>query len=276
MTTYTAAPTDHGDWCTLADGRQMGGYIYTQARAEVVAGRLNDLERLNEAIEKAIGQTRHYGIVVTSGPSRFPGSQYPSWYITDPAGGLVDYAFAHYAHTPPAVDVYTREQYETACAAVGITPAADTDLGTYADEHFQINYMEHEAPVVIEHTLRGRRLGGLRRERAAADAAALDKATAAVPGESYTREQYEQACAAAGIEPASDRQCSDIDNTEYALGGRTAAGALATRRVNGVDAEATYRTCANPRCHRQYRAGTGMVASLGMVCGVDCYDAMSG
>jgi hypothetical protein len=142
MATYTVAPTGpvglSGDeaWRIFVDGEQRDGFVFhTPGRAEEIAERYRERDRLDALVEAAVGQEYHYDIRVWA--ELQAGKSLPVWRITDPHRNLADYAFAHYRATPPAVDVYTREQYESACAAVGLTADADEVLGGYADEHFQ-------------------------------------------------------------------------------------------------------------------------------------------
>lgn len=86
------------------------------------------------------------------------------WLRTDPLNGLERFAIAWYRESPPPVDVYTRAQYEAACAAAGIEPAADSELGNYADKHAEPRHGEWPAEAHVALTLRRRRIFGLQRE----------------------------------------------------------------------------------------------------------------
>lgn len=108
-----------------------------------------------------------YGIhVYRGGPSWEGGPR--TWRRTDPHQGCVDYAFAWYRDTAPPVDVYTRAQYEAACASVGLEPADDATLGSYADTYGEFAPPEYPPRTCIEMNLRRRRIAGLAREAPAA------------------------------------------------------------------------------------------------------------
>lgn len=221
MTTYTVEITEPIGiaattcWRILADGAR-DGYVYdTREEAEQMLARKVELDRLNAAIEAAIGQERHYGIRVWSESD--PRRSTPTWRMTDPYRGCEGYAFAWYSTDPPPVDVYAREQYERACAAAELEPAADADLGTYADQYFQIDLHGNAPAMVVTVQLRRRRLAGINRERATQKP---DAPTQAAP--------------------------------EVELDGRPC-----------------------DECGGQILAGQAMVASLGLACGPDCYDAMA-
>lgn len=126
----------------------------------------------------------------------------------------------------------------------------------------------------------------------------------------YTRHQYEHACHIVGIDPMDDATISSSYAVEFGAfeppqhtPELCIAYSLAARRLAGIRQPSTsaaasfdpdpefgtaslpddepdtapgqIRPCANPRCHRNVPAGTGMVASRGVVCSVDCYDAMA-
>lgn len=171
-----------------------------EATREAYAQRTAEVDTLDARIEEAIGQERHYGIRVWSEPR--PGSATPTWRRTDPAEGLDAFAFAWYRTTPPAVDVYTREQYERACAAVGITPAPDTALDTYADRYMTPTLWDLHPLQLVEAQLRRRRLAGLDRETAPARRAqAAEREQAAARAEAAARAAAEAAgrrCAECG------------------------------------------------------------------------------
>lgn len=136
-----------------------------KATNEAYARREVELAELAARIEAAVGQTRHYGIRVWSKDTAGEwGSPAVSWFVTDPHLGLDSYAFAHYAEGPPPVEIYTRAQYETACTAIGIVPAADDELGTYADKHMPPTLWDLYPLPYAEAQLRQRRLAGLERE----------------------------------------------------------------------------------------------------------------
>jgi hypothetical protein len=113
---------------------------------------------LEQAIESTIGQVRHYGIRVWQ--EDVAGS-FRHWFVTDPHRNVERFAFAWYRDTPPPVDVYTREQYEAACAAVGVTPAADDELGTYADRFMPPTLWDMPAVSNAATVLRLRRMAGV-------------------------------------------------------------------------------------------------------------------
>ena len=119
----------------ILDGEQpVTQYLHKdQEAAQSYALRLAELDAVKTVLEQAIGQTRHYGIRVWSEP--VAGRSTPRWLITDPHTGQQDFAFAWYSPDPPPVEVYTRDQYELACAALDIDPACDSDLGSYWDKY---------------------------------------------------------------------------------------------------------------------------------------------
>lgn len=129
---------------------------------QAYAQRKAELAELHARIEEVIGQERHYGISVWQETD--PERPWEKWFVTDPHLELERYGIAHSADTAPAVDVYTREQYERACAAVGLTPAPDSDLGTYADVFMPPTLWDLYPLPYVEAQLRVRRLAGLQRE----------------------------------------------------------------------------------------------------------------
>lgn len=239
-----------------------------------------DLATLDAAVEQVIGQERHYGIRVW--PEAVPGRDLPTWRLTDPHKGREGYALGWWSTEPPAVEVYTREQYVRACAAVGLAPADDADLGTYADMHMSASLDNLTALEHCEATLRRRRMAGVERDRAA-QWAAHDQALAEaglVDGP-LDRADYERACVIAGVRrPVDDDRAAALYDTEGALAqrgqtGRMVAVALASRRGQHIRVVAP---APDPRCCDE--CGTpirsaGMTASLGLACDVGCYDAMS-
>jgi hypothetical protein len=90
-------------------------------------------------------------------------------------------------------------------------------------------------------------------------------------GGEYTREQYERAAAAAGIEPLSDR---GVCGLVYWSGTaeNDVAVELAIRRAGGVQAETADDACSG--CDRWLAPGEAMWASRGRAC-PDCYDDLS-
>lgn|SRR5690606_7804756 len=113
--------------------------------------------------------------------------------------------------------IYTRDQYEDACAAVGLTPAPDDSLGTYGDKYGDFWMSHYGAVDIVTAELRRRRIAGIKDERAAL---------------------------AASAPPVKQP----------------------TKTIIG--------SCA--RCGGDVSAGSGMWASLGLACGDECYDALSG
>lgn len=128
-----------------------------------------------------------------------------------------DAATALIEDTVGSENVYNRAQYEAACAAVGLTPAPDTGLGTYADKYGDFWMSHYEALDIVTADLRRRRIAGIKHERAALAASA----------------------------PPVKRP---------------------TKTIIG--------SCDN--CGADVSAGSGMSASLGLACGDECYDALSG
>lgn len=170
---YTAQEsTSHGEreWRVVADGKPIDSSIYTSLEvAQTVAERLTAVDAAEEAVAAVVG-AYEYGITVWREGSR--------WLITDPHTGREGFAFAWYAPGTPPVSVYTRAQYEAACAAVDLVPAADDELGTYSDQYSQSWPHEVSAKAMIELSLRRRRMAGIEREVPAAAAAAVPGAPA--------------------------------------------------------------------------------------------------
>jgi hypothetical protein len=274
------------NWRIYFDGqREVSGYYYTSHdKALEKALRTVELQAVNAVVEEAIGQERHYGIVVTSETA--PNHSTLIWKITDPHTGQKDYAFAWYSHNPPPVSVYTRAQYETACAALELEPAADTDLGNYGDRWGDYDLFTYTPRVVITADLRRRRMAGLERERAAKQAEATLAVEAEVGTGPYSREQYERACQIMGVPVLSDGGCMGVieqDLTRLSRGGVLIVGVpddqasveLAYRRANAIEQEtvASGRRCGE--CGTPILKGAGMAASMGLACDVPCFDAMA-
>jgi hypothetical protein len=273
------------DWYILADGQPAGGYVHEDYEAaERYALRLAEMEAVDAVLEQAIGQARHYGIRVWSEP--VPG-KLPRWLITDPHTGQQAFAFAWYSPDPPPVEVYTRAQYEQACAALDIDPADDSDLGGYWDIYGVYDLFTYTPKQAITATLRRRRLAGLEREFAAHLAqwrGDLDQA--GLNTGSYTREQYERASAIMHTPALPDAACVAV--VDQHLSRLTGTGVLdvgvpdddevvrelCSRRVTAIkeDARESRRRC--DECGTLLLS-PGMAASLGIACSVSCYDAMA-
>ena len=194
------------DWRILDGGRPVSQYVHeSYAAAERYALRLAELEAVDAVLEQAIRQTRHYGIRVWSEPR--PG-KLPRWLITDPHTRKQGFAFAWYSAGPPPVEVYTRGQYEEACSALDIAPARDSDLGSYWDTYGVYDLFTCTPKQAVTATLRRRRLAGLDRELAAQVAQWRDDlGHAGLDTRSYTREQYERACAIMHTPALPDGAC---------------------------------------------------------------------
>lgn len=275
------------NWYLFIDGEKSGSSYYaSQDSAEKTALCRAELTAVDEVIEQTIGQERHYGMRVWSEPD--PGRSTPTWKITDPANGHDGFAFAWYSHTPPPVDVYTREQYEAACAALELEPAADSELGSYGDKYGEYDPYTYTARQIITATLRRRRMAGLDREKAARDAEGKQQLEAAglLQKKALSREEYEGACQTMQRIPLTDSDCVALVETDLAkLGGGVipifpslprdeASLELAYKRVTALEngeAKAGH-TC--DECGRVI-LGSGMSANFGLACDPDCYDAMS-
>jgi hypothetical protein len=272
-------------WSVLADGRPAGGYVYEDYEAaERYALRLAELDAVNAELEQAIGQTRHYGIKVWSEPR--PGKT-PRWMITDPHTGQHGFAFAWHSAAPPPVEEYTRDQYEQACSALDLEPADDADLGGYGDKYGVYDLATYTPAQAITATLRRRRLAGLEREHAARVAQwRRDLGQAGLETDSYTRQQYERACAIMHAPVLSDGGCVAVVEqhlTRLAGSGVLVIGipdddevvrTLCDRRVAAVEQEARHSGRRCDECGTPLLAG-GMAASFGLACDVPCYDAMA-
>jgi hypothetical protein len=191
---------------------------------EAYAQREAELAELHARIEEVIGQERHYGIRVWQETD--PERPWARWFTTDAYLDLERYAFAHYADTPPAVTVYTRDQYERACAAVGLTPAEDADLGTYADRFMPPTLWDLYPLAHVEAQLRVRRLSGLERETAPARKAAEDARRQA------ERQAYEERVRAA---EAAGRRCDEC-GTLIVTGGMNASLGLSCSNLDCYEA----------------------------------------
>jgi hypothetical protein len=265
----------------LAWPTDTAGATTIERTQEAYERRRADLARLEDRIEQVIGQTYHYGIRVWSEPKA---GRDPVWRITDPYQGQDRYAFAWYEETPPPVGVYTREQYETAARTVGLEPADDEDLRTYADRFFEISVWDLEAIQAIGAILRRRRMAGLERERARVQRERQTALAGAGLGSGpYAREQYEHACQVMGAEVLSDDGCVAVVDQDLArvTGGTLVVGIpvdrvsvdLASRRVQALEQHAA----AGRRCGECGTTiiGAGMAANFGLACGVGCYEAMA-
>lgn len=273
------------DWFIEVDGVRERNYYDSAEAATRYVLRGAETAEADARVEAVIGQTRHYGIVVRSEPdSRREGGF--RWLLTDPFTKDKNYALAWYSASPPPVSVYTREQYEQACGAVGFDPAADTDLGNYADKFGDFSMPHYSAKAAFVFTLRGRRIAGLKREAAKAQEVREQSLAAAGLAEGpYTREQYEQACSILGVRPLTDGGCLAV--VEQDLERYSASGVL----VIGVPTDALTVKLAYGRATEMETAaaeagrfcdecgvtivGVGMLASLGLACAPDCYDAMA-
>lgn len=182
---------------------------------------------------------------------------------------------------------YSRDQYEHACRLLDIEPMTDEQCDSYGVEYGVFAPPEYRPDQIMRYTIARYRLRGIGAARKAAAEQAQQAADAIGTG-AYTRDQYETACAAAGIAPLDDRaarRASDnyLDST---ASGVRAVGAyptddvalsLAIRRADGMNAEAAEAGQVCIVCRRPVPAGTGVIASLGRVCDdQDCYDKAAG
>lgn len=190
-----------------------------------------------------------------------------------------------YELADPSVDVYTRDQYERACAAAGLEPLDDErcvkGIGWVLLSEGETAVMRMTAQTLAE-----RRVNGSKAEiewRLARDREAAEAAVGTGP---YTREQYERVCEIIGIPALSDGGC--VAAVEHRMS-RYAGGLIvidprlpnddlsidmAGRRVDAMDQEAR---SAGRRCDAcgTVIIGSGMAASLGLACSVECFDAMA-
>lgn len=282
--------TAEGDrWAILTDGKRTDGYIYpSEDEALKMAMRQAEMRAVHAVIEGVIGQERHYGIRVWSEPSPYPDAPTPRWFITDPHHDQEAYAFAWYSGDPPPVDVYTRQQYETACAALELDPAPDSDLGGYGDKYGEYDLWTYTPRQAIGYQLRHRRLAGIKREKAAEQAPrAQELQEAGLAAGPLGRDDYERACQISGVPALADGACVTlVDNDVVRLAGRgvmvvdpatpddAVTADLARRRVEAIEADAARQGRRCDECGAVI-VGSGMTASLGLACGVDCYDAMA-
>lgn len=273
-------------WNVHHNGKRAdNSYFDSPEEAQKIALRLAELDAVNAVIEETIGRQYHYGIQVWSEPN--PGRT-PTWRRTDAFRDHDGFAFAWFSDTPPPVDVYTREQYEAACAALELEPALDEDLDSYADRYGVFDVYTYDAKAIITFKLRGRRLGGLKREKAAIEAERMKalEATGLLAESAWSREQYEQACSTMGLPALSDGACFNlVDNDLSMISGGVVAIMpgmpndevslkLAYKRVSGIEETAVAEGKRCDECGGVI-VGSGMVASLGLACSVDCFDAMA-
>lgn len=279
------------NWYVLADGKRLDAYLYhSHEAAERRALARAEMDAVDAVIEQIIGQERHYGIRVWSEAN--PACDTPTWKLTDPHKGHEGHAFAWYSHTPPPVDVYTRAQYETACAALELDAASDAEIDAHDRRYGRNGTLDlwiSPPREVIAATLRRRRLAGMDREQAERNAGYRRELETACLARSkaYSRAQYEQACRIMHLRPLSDGGCLalvDQDLSRLDGSGVTAiipglptdkvSLGLAYKRVAALDHAAAE---ADHRCDEcgAFIAGSGMIASGGLACGPDCYDAMS-
>lgn len=258
-----------------------------QARAEQYAQRLAEADAVDAVLEAAIGQEYHYGIQVW--PEPVPGWDLPTWRKTDPHLDLRDYAFAWYSAEPPPVYVYTRAQYELACAALDLDPAPDSDLGNYGDTYGDFGLTEYTPRQVITMTLRRRRIAGLECEQAAeAGQRQQQLRDAQLDKDSYTREEFEQACGILGVPPLPDSTCVAV--TSEALS-RQRSGVFAVSAIGSLASDETVRRLCFARATTLEReadaagrhcdecgviiTGAGLTASFGLACSPEHYADMA-
>lgn len=279
-------------WVIRINGQSPDGSLYEDEEK----ARSHALHRLEAGaalavVEETIGGAWPYDITVTSEPR--PGNSPPIWRITDPHRDLVNYAFAWHLHTPPPVDVYTRDQYEAACAALGFAPVDDEhvvrgdrdrdDKGGRSGALTDLHRVPARDSVVL--ILRRRRHAGMEREESAAEKRAREEIVRTVGDGPYTREQYEQATAIAGVSALTDQQCVAILEDEMSRYTSVMTitvpvdGLAADLAVQRADAIAAARSKVPTRpcgeCGTPIPQGAGMAASLGLACRVECFDAMA-
>jgi hypothetical protein len=184
-----------------------------------------------------------------------------------------------------SVHVYTRQQYERACAAVGLEPLDDAwcvqgiGLVPLAEGETAVMRMTAE-------TLASRHASGITAEITWRRAQGRTAAEAELGTGPYTREQYDRACEIIGIPALSDGGCvaavehrmsryaGDLIVIDLRIPDDDLSIDMAARRVDAMEQEARV---AGRRCDEcgAVIIGSGMAASLGLACRVECFDAMA-
>ncbi|WP_435108084.1 hypothetical protein [Nocardiopsis synnemataformans] len=169
-----------------------------------------------------------------------------------------------------------RLAYEAACRELGLVPASPQEILTgpgMSGEYTLYSYsLDHILYVALA---RGHRPYA-EREQQDAQQRTLAQVDAAHPGQAYTRAEFEAACTLAGVDAPSDAKIERI-LSPYVLTREEENAllvALVERRARGMAARAQEEGRRCDECGRLI-PGSGMAASLGLACGVDCYEAMA-
>ncbi|MEU6718273.1 hypothetical protein ABZ897_42975 [Nonomuraea sp. NPDC046802] len=190
-----------------------------------------------------------------------------------------------YKLADPSVHVYTRDQYERACAAAGLEPL-DDERCAKGIGWAPLCGGETAIMRMTAQTLAGRRASGIKAEITWRLARGCEAAEVAVGIGSYTRDQYERAGAIIGIPALSDGGCvaavehrmsrivGDLIVIDPRIPDDDLSIDMAERRVDAMEQEAR---SAGHRCDEcgAVIVGSAMSARVGLACRVVCFDAMA-
>lgn len=117
------------------------------------------------AADKAIGQNWPYGIFLTSGWLEHEETELypPRWRPVSPLGiDVYGYEITYSSYEPPAVDIYSRAQYEIACRAARIVAPADVALSAMVEPDERLDWRNPATPAQnVAARLARRRLRGI-------------------------------------------------------------------------------------------------------------------
>ncbi|MFY7068965.1 hypothetical protein ACOQFV_24170 [Nocardiopsis changdeensis] len=188
------------------------------------------------------------------------------------AGGRVEYA--EHREEPALLD---RAAYTAACERVGLVPGTEDEIRAYRGLADRWPMFEYSVDHIVWTQLSRAYAQWLAQQDDRQAQRRLEQATAAHPGDAYSREQFEAASRAAGYEePLPDERVSMILNP-YCLTQweeDPVLLALAKRRGRGMVAEAEQEGRRCDECGTLI-VGSGHAASLGLACDFECMHAMS-
>ncbi|WP_431929889.1 hypothetical protein [Nonomuraea jabiensis] len=256
-------------------GRQVRSFTYQPANEWGAFRGYGDLDDLKAALgDEETRTTRYDGYdALLARVHEVIGDDWP--YNTRPDYELAD----------PSVHVYTRDQYERACAVAGLE-ALDDEQCVNGIGWVPLSEGETAVTRMTAQTLAARRSRGIESEITRRLTRGREAAEAEVGTGPYTREQYERACQIIGIPALSDRGCvaavehrmsrivGDLIVIDPRIPDDDLSIDMAERRVDAMEQEAR---SAGRRCDEcgAVIVGSAMGASLGLACSVKCYDAMA-